>query len=337
MRYLEKVYKRTIETADNDLGKNCGMDIWQWDQGVAMYGFVKAYDLTKDDAILEFIGKWLDYHLDKMSFGYSINTTAPLLGMIKLLECGKGNSRYEKICKEFAEWCISECPRADRGTFEHTCTENKYDNQIWADTLFMGCIFLIKYGLYTNNSLFVKEAARQFVLHYKFLSDERTGLIYHGYDCNERMKKGVLWGRGNGWFTIASLEAMELLPKNTPYYDEICNNFKTHFNAVRKYQNEDGSWNTVIDKADTYAEMSVTAAFAYGINKAVKMGIAGNESVKKGKKALEKLKSQIDDAGNVLGGSLGTCVMEDYTKYNDIKCGYTYFTQGLAMMALSFE
>ena len=152
------------------------MDIWQWDEGVAMYGFSKAYDATGDTKILDFMQKWLDYHIEKMDFGYSINTTAPLLGMIKLMECGRGNERYEKICADFATWCIAECPRADRGTFEHTCTANKYDNQIWADTLFMGCLFLIKYGLYIKNDLYIKEAARQFVLHYQFLKTTKQVL-----------------------------------------------------------------------------------------------------------------------------------------------------------------
>ena len=337
MNYLEKVYKKTIETGSLDLGSGKGMDIWQWDEGVVMYGLIKAYEKTKDKEILVFIKKWINYHLDKMDFGFSINTTAPLLGVLKLLECGEKDERYEKVCRDFANWCLSECARADRGTFEHTCTVNKYDNQIWADTLFMGCIFLIKWGLFIDNDMYIREATRQFVLHYQFLSDDETNLIYHGYDCNERSQKGVLWGRGNGWFTVASVEALNLLPKNTIYYDEIKANFLKHFESIIKYQNENGSWNTVINKPDTYAEMSVTSAFAYGIHKAVDLGVVDKKYDKAYVLALKALKSDIDVDGKVLHGSLGTCVMEDYKKYNDIKCGYSYFTQGLAMMALSCE
>lgn len=333
MELLKKVYERTIETGTAELGNGKGMDIWQWDEGVAMYGFIKAFEKTKDEKIISFIDKWLSYHMDKMDFGYSINTTAPLLGAMFLLECG--NKKYEKICKEFAEWCVAQCPRADRGTFEHTCTENVYDNQIWADTLFMGCIFLIKWGLYAEDSLYLKEAARQFILHYKFLSDPETGLIYHGYNCNERAKKGVLWGRGNGWFAAASVEALELLPKDIYCYDEIYDNFKKHINSVIKYQNADGTWNTVINKSDTYEEASVTAAFAYALNKAIQNGYAEKKYGTVAEKALAAVKNRVDCNGNVLNGSLGTCVMEDYTKYNNISCGYSYFTQGLAMMALS--
>ena len=106
--------------------------------------------------------------------------------------------------------------------------------------------------------------------------------------------------------------------------------------AIIKYQREDGGWTTVIDRPDTYLEMSVTAAFTYSINKAVEFGIIEDKYVEKAKKSIECLISNIDEDGSVLNGSIGTCVMEDYKKYNDIAKGYTCFTQGLAMMALNY-
>jgi len=336
MTYLEKVYKRTIETALSEFDTGEGMDVWQWFQGVALYGFGKAYEKTGDKEIIEFMKKWIDYHLEKMNFGYSINTTAPLLGVIKLLEIGEGNEAYEDICQKFASWCMSEAPRADRGAFEHSCTQNTYDNQVWADTLFMGCIFLVKWGLYKKDDTYIKEAIRQFKLHYRFLADE-NGLIYHGYDCNERAKKGVLWGRGNGWLAVASPEVLSLIPKDMPGYDEIFNNYKKQLDAAVKFQREDGGWCTVMNREDTYLEMSVTAAFACGLGEAQKHGLTDEKYKTAQKKSLECLKKHIDEQGNVLRGSIGTCVMEDYKKYNDVGFGYSYFTQGLAMMALVNE
>ncbi len=42
---------------------------------------------------------------------------------------------------------MTQAPRLPDGTFEHSCTENRYPLQVWADTLFMGGIFLAKWGL----------------------------------------------------------------------------------------------------------------------------------------------------------------------------------------------
>ena len=86
MSILEKVYNRTIECALNEVNTGCEMDVWQWEQGVALYGLGRAYEKTKDIKIKDFIKYWIDYHLDERTFGYSINTTAPLLGIMKLLE-----------------------------------------------------------------------------------------------------------------------------------------------------------------------------------------------------------------------------------------------------------
>ena len=337
MSVLERLYKGTIKTGIEELETGRGMDIWQWDQGVAMYGFAKAYEKTKDTEIIDFVKKWIDYHLDKMDFGFSINTTAPLLGIMLLLEAEGKNERYEKLCGKFASWCICEAPRADRGTFEHSCTANKYDNQIWADTLFMGCLFLMKWGFYCGDDIFIKEAVRQFDLHYRFLADPGTGLIYHGYDCNERVQKGVLWGRGNAWFSVASVEMLNSLPPDTLGYDAIYNNFKKHFGGVMAYRHESGAWHTVMNKPDTYLEMSATAAFTYSIFKASKTDLIDKAYKEEAKKSLNCLIGNIDESGSVKNGSLGTCVMQDYKKYNDIGVGRSYFTQGLAMMALTFE
>ncbi len=336
MDYLKLVYNKTLDEAYADMGTGCYNDQWQWDQGVMMYGLVKAYEKTNDKRIYDFIKYWTDYHLERMDFGLSINTTAPLLGVMKLLEKDPQNPKYLSVCKRFADWCLAEEPRADLGTFEHSCTANKYPNQIWADTLFMGCLFLIKWGKFIKEDMYIKEAIRQFILHYHFLCDEKTGLIVHGYDCNVRQKKGVLWGRGNCWLAAAAIEALNLIDKSFPDYDKLYEIYQKHIHAVLKFQSENG-WHTVIDHNDTYIEMSATAAVAFSLMRAVNTGFLGNEYRQYAQQALRAVKADIDETGAVIHGSMGTCVMEDYRDYNNIEFGYTYFTQGLCLMLLAEE
>lgn len=335
MQYLKKVYSQMLKKAYEDMGTGCYFDQWQWDEGVMMYGFIKAYEATGDDKIIDFIRYWTDYHLKRMDFGLSINTTAPLLGVMKLLEIEPDNINYLSVCKRFADWCISEAPRADLGCFEHSCTANKYPNQVWADTLFMGCIFLVKWGLFVNNDIYIKEALRQFELHYRFLKDEDTKLIYHGYDCNVREQKGVLWGRGNGWLAISAVEVLNMLDKSYEGYKKLESIYMEFIKGIIKFQDSSGGWHTVIDRNDTYIEMSATSAFGYSILKAVSIGILDKDMLPYGNNALKCVINDIDEEGKIIHGSGGTCVMSDYEKYNDIPFAYTYFTQGLAMMLLS--
>ena len=335
MDYLSRVYNQMLRQAPAEMGTGCYNDQWQWDQGVMMYGLVKAFEKTDDKKIYDFIKYWTDYHLDRMDFGLSINTTAPLLGVMKLLEYEPDNERYLSVCKRFADWCLAEEPRADLGTFEHSCTANKYPNQIWADTLFMGCLFLIKWGRFVNEDVYIKEAVRQFILHYHFLGDSKTGLIVHGYDCNVREQKGVFWGRGNCWLAVAAIEALNLIDSSFEGYDKLRKIYESHIKGVLAFQSEEGGWHTVINRSDTYIEMSATAAFAYSLTRAVNTGFLGTEYKDAAAKALAVVKADINESGEVMHGSMGTCVMEDYRDYNRIEFGYTYFTQGLTMMLLS--
>ena len=331
MDYLKQIYTKTIDTAYNEMGTGCYNDQWQWDQGVMLYGLVKAHEKTKDKKIYEFMKYWIDYHLERRDFGLSINTTAPLLGVVYLLKQGEKDERYTEVCKRFADWCMAEAPRADLGTFEHSCTANKYPNQIWADTLFMGCLFLVKWGKFIGEDMYIKEAVRQFCLHYHFLSDSETGLIYHGYDCNVREHKGVFWGRGNCWLAAAGAEVLNIIGKKSPMWEEIYEIYKRHIWGVLKFQDNSGGWHTVIDRADTYIEMSATAAFAFSVMRAVNSGLLDEKYRSAAEKAYSAVTADIKD-GAVIHGSMGTCVMEDYRAYNDVKFGYTYFTQGLALM-----
>lgn len=332
MNLLEKqlalLCDRIINNPQND------MATWQWGQGVALFGLYLAYEKTGNKQYINYVKQWIDSHLAAGQPGKSINTTAPVLAALKLYQLTK-DQKYFVLCKDFADWCMAQAPRSELGAFEHSCTENVYPNQIWADTLFMGCLFLVEFGLCTGEKMYVHEALRQFILHYHFLKNEETGLIHHGYYGNEREKKGMLWGRGNGWFSCASAIILNKIDDSFAEKKIIADNFIKHTNGLIRLQNLDGSWNTVIDNKNSYPEMSATAAFSYGVCKAIALGYIDEKYRINGENAVECLKSNIAEDGTVLFASAGTCVMETANEYNAIPFGYSNFSQGLAMIAFS--
>jgi len=255
--------------------------------------------------------------------------------VVKLLEFEPENKDYYKLCERFAKWCLSEAPRADAGCFEHSCTQNKYPNQIWADTLFMGCIFLAKWGVFTKDDMYINEALRQFELHYRFLSDEKTALIYHGYDCNVREHKGVLWGRGNCWLAVAAVEVLDILDETFEGYQVLQAIYCDFMKGIMRCQDVDGGWHTVLDKENTYIEMSATVAFTYSIKKAIRIGILDESVLESVTKANSCIVENIDETGKLMHGSGGTCVMDNSDDYNNVPFAYSYYGQGLALMALS--
>lgn len=333
---LKRVVDRTIAAAEPtkvhaDL--TIKFDEWQWHQGVALAGIVRAAERLGDDAYLKFAIDWVDAKIRQNNFGLSINTTAPLLAVARLFELTK-RKEYQQLCEKFAQWCLVEAPRLPDGTFEHSCTENRYPLQVWADTLFMGCLFLARWGTITGNRTMLAEAARQFVQHYQYLADRSSGLIFHGYCGSSRRNIGVVWGRGNGWFSSASAEVAPLLVSE-PQYAVILENLRLQLGGVLRTQGQSGAWHTVMDRPDTYTELSCTAAFAQALRCVARQGVAIPGAAKAGDAALAAVKAAIDEEGILRQASGGTPVMADAIAYDKIPYAPTCFSQGLAMLALA--
>jgi len=309
---------------------------WQWQQGVALYGLMKAHAALGDETGLNFVREWVDQKLAASDRPKSINTTAPVLAIAELNDFSP-QSAYREVCDEYAEWCLKQAPRLSDGTYEHSCTENKYPLQVWADTLFMGCIFLLKWGLKTGNSRYVQEAVTQFEKHYHYLQDTGTGLIYHGYDGATKSQMGVLWGRGNGWFTVASVEVLQMLSTGSPKHALLLKYFRRHLEGVIATQNPSGAWHTVMNDQSTYLEMSGTAAFALGLRWAGNQPWGDARHRVAADLAYAAQAEKISSDGELRGASGGTPVMPAAADYNAIPFAITGFSQGLAMLAFSLE
>ncbi len=334
---LARLASRTIarasaSSANADLAIN--FSIWQWHQGVALFGLLRANAALGDPAVAAFIDGWIRARLAAGDPPKSINTTAPLLTVAHLFEKNR-DARLGRLCQSFADWCMRGAPRLPAGTFEHSCTDNVYPQQVWADTLFMGCIFLAKWGRVTGDAALVDEAARQFTDHYRLLRDAATGLIFHGYDGNKRAHIGTLWGRGNGWFAIAANEVLSLLGPAHPAHAAILHDLRAHLAAAAAAQDASGAWHTVMDAPATYLEATSTAAFACALTTAAARGYIGAELSDSAACALERTRSWINDEGDLTHASAGTPVMPDTAGYNAIPFAVTTFSQGLGMLALA--
>ncbi|OAM88884.1 glycoside hydrolase family 88 protein [Termitidicoccus mucosus] len=334
---LAQLASRTIARASAsdthpDLAIN--FSTWQWHQGVALFGLLRANAALGDPAVAAFIDDWIRARLAAGDPPKSINTTAPLLTVAHLFEKNR-DARLGRLCQSFADWCMRGAPRLPAGTFEHSCTDNVYPQQVWADTLFMGCIFLAKWGRITGEAALVDEAARQFTDHYQLLRDAATGLIFHGYDGNKRAHIGTIWGRGNGWFAIAANEVLSLLGPAHPAHAAILRDLRAHLAGAAAAQDASGAWHTVMDAPATYLEATSTAAFACALTTAAAHGRIGAELSDNAARAMERTRSWINDAGDLTHASAGTPVMPDTAGYNAIPFAVTTFSQGLGMLALA--
>ena len=334
MKLIKKITDRI--TDGNDTEWNMNIKSFDWVPGVGLYGILKTYECTKDEKYLNFLIDWADTYLEKAYTQKTVNSTAPLLTVINLYEITR-TDKYLKVCEDIAAWVITEAPLTREGGLEHTVTESEgcFSEQIWADTLFMSCLFLAKLGMLTNQSKYSDFAANQLKIHHKLLFNKNDGLFYHGWNCEEQNHmSSVYWGRANAWIIYSTAEMLNLIG-DFDNSDEIKENIKLHAENLIKYQCNDGSFCTIINDADAYSEASATAGIIAGISLAMKLNVLNDKYDESIEKGISYLKNSISENGDVLNVSTGTPVMPSPEAYKKIAMCPTLYGQGLAILALS--
>ena len=328
---IRKVADRVICTKTTDWA----MDIEQfdWVPGVGLYGLFLAYEATGQQRYWEFLAEWFSRHLPEAAEKKTVNSTAPLLTAACMYE-KVPDPQYRKVMEAAGEFILREAPKTVDGGLEHTVTEPVagFSDQIWADTLFMACIFLAKLGRITGNQVYTDFAAEQFVIHHRLLSDG-AGLYFHGYNGGRRNHmSAVRWGRANAWILYATTAMLEICP-DFPQRPFLIERVQTHIRELTVVQAKGGGFRTVLDDPAAYVEISATAGIAAGLGKAIQLGIVGKEYGAVQEKALAAVKAAVFPDGLVDGVSSGTPVMPDAAAYKQIPIVPTLYGQGLALAA----
>ncbi|MEH7379257.1 glycoside hydrolase family 88 protein [Bacillus sp. JJ1533] len=310
------------------------INLWEWPQGVGIYGLYKYYKTTNDEETFQFLLNWFDDRIREGLPEKNVNTMSPLLTLIHLAE-ETNNQKYINVCEEWSAWIMEDMIRTGDGALQHMITGDPNDGQILIDTLFMTILFLAKSGRFFNKPDYIEEAKKQFLVHIKYLYDKETGLFFHGWDFNENHNYGaVRWGRGNGWYTCGLLEFLEIEDVEKGLKEYLLDTWYKQVKALSKIQSNSGLWHTVLDDPNSYEETSATAAFAYGILKGVRLGYLDKEFLKVGIKALLATLNEIDDNGVVQKVSYGTPVGMNDEFYKDIPISPMTYGQALAILLL---
>ncbi|OXM99486.1 beta-galactosidase BglB [Bifidobacterium vansinderenii] len=312
-------------------------DVWNWPQGVGLYGLFRNYDVTGNEAAWQAVTSWFDRALAKGTPSKNVNTMAPLLAMAFLYE-RTGESRLLPYLKRWTDWAMNAMPRTEELGMQHITFGEPHHNQLWADTLVMTVLPLAKIGMLLGRKDYVEEAKYQFQIHVKYLMDPSTGLWFHGWTFDGRNNfAGAHWGRGNCWATMAIpeiIDILELEPGDSlrTWLVEV---LKTQVDALAKHQDESGLWHTLVDHDDTYVESSATAGFAYGILRAVHGGLLNESYAAIAYRAIAGLTEQVGEDGAVANVSVGTGMGSDLDYYRTIERTPMPYGQSLTILAFT--
>lgn len=191
-------------------------------------------------------------------------------------------------------------PRTKADGFWHKLI---YPTQMWLDGLYMGEPFYAEYALMEGRTEDFDDIARQFMLMEKVARDEKTGLLYHGWD-ESRLQKWAnpktgtspeFWSRAMGWYIMGLVDVLDYFPKDHPQRKELIGILNRLSTALVKYQDPaTGVWWQVTDKGGqpgNYIESSASSMFIYGLAKALRMGYIDESflpAIKKGFDGITK-------------------------------------------------
>jgi unsaturated rhamnogalacturonyl hydrolase len=204
-----------------------------------------------------------------------------LLGRQLLLLYGvTQDKRYLTAASVLIDQLTSQ-PRTASGGYWH---KQRYPNQMWLDGLYMAEPFRAEYARLSHHPAEFSDIAHQFALVEEHARDEKTGLLYHGWDESRQQRwanketgnSPEFWGRAMGWYMMALVDTISYFPDDDPGKQQLIGYLQRDAAALVKYQDAaSGLWFEVLDKGqqpENYVESSASCMFVYALAKGVRSG-----------------------------------------------------------------
>jgi rhamnogalacturonyl hydrolase YesR len=307
-----------------------GID-WNYPWGVDLFGLECSTDVTRDRVVDNFVVQhnlicaryfvWLaglekQFGSDAEQFALGTKIKE-FIALGKLDNCGAmGNAILESMLRHpgrvtpgeraviarAADWVVNRQDRLPDGTLWRS---KVMGGTVWPDDLYMGGVFLVRYGIYTGGPKYIDDAANQ-IIHQAALEQDADGLWFHGYFVNEKRHAPFKWSRGNGWAMVATVETLSAMPQNDPLRPALLSILRKQVEGLKKVQAPDGLWRQVLDHPELWEETSGTAMFAYSMARAVNRGWIDPSNMVVARKAFAGISRNVRPDGAIVGTCEGT-------------------------------
>lgn len=276
---------------------------WSYVMGIELESMLDTYLAYNDGKILDYLKtypakmidaegnitgySYEDFNLDNVRtarFIYRMNQLEPQKNLDKAL-----NTLFKQLEKQ---------PRTNEGVWWHKAI---YANQVWLDGIYMGLPFYTMAapalrGQKKAEKKYWNDAVDQITKTDLRTFDPATNLWKHAWDethtafwadKNTGQSKHT-WGRALGWYTMAMIEVLDVLPQDYARRGEVIDLFKKAMTQVVKHQDKKtGVWYDVLDVKDprNYPESTCSSMFAYCLLKGARLGYLDNSFKAAGVKA----------------------------------------------------
>ena len=259
---------------------------WDYTAGVVLLGVEELGRRTKQQKYPDYVRRNMDLviHADGTIRTYELeefNLDQIKQGQLLFALYAQTKAQKYRQAIELLREQLRKQPRTKEGGFWH---KQIYPHQMWLDGIYMAAPFLVQYGVTFGDTAAINDVAKQILLIARHTRDARTGLYYHGWDESRTQiwadsLTGVspnFWGRALGWYAMALVDVLELLPTSHPDRPAIIRVLRDVADGVAAVQDPvTGLWYQVLDqpnRAGNYHETSASSMFVYALAKGARQG-----------------------------------------------------------------
>ena len=260
---------------------------WNYTTGLELKALLdaapqEAFDYVEAwyDAIIDSTGTIYKYKKSN----YSTDHVCPGRTLFDLYDL-TGKAKYRMAMDTLYSQLQSQ-PRTPEGGFWHKAV---YPNQMWLDGLYMAQPFYAGYTVRFVEDSLQREAnyndiVLQFQTVYDHTFDPSTGLLRHAWDSSHSMfwcdpetgQSEHAWGRAMGWYLMALVDVIEILPAGEQK-DALVRILNSTFHPLPLFADQQtGMWYQVLDRPyaeGNYLEATASVMFVYAMLKGTRMGV----------------------------------------------------------------
>jgi unsaturated rhamnogalacturonyl hydrolase len=283
--------------------------VWNYVDGCMMKALMDIYAVCEDEKHINYVNDFVGSQIsdDGAILGFVVedyNSDSVNQGKVLFPLYAKfGTEKYRKAM-DLLYSQLSSHPRVASGNFWH---KQIYPKQIWLDGLYMTMPFYAQYETLYNRGLNYSDIVSQFRGVRETMRDDKTGLLYHGYDETRSQlwanpKNGLsknFWARSLGWYIMALLDTAEQLDDKLSQNGEkecLIGYLKELSDTLLTFADpESGMLWQVVDcqgHPGNYLETSASCALAYTLMKAARLGFIPTDYFAKGRRIFDSVYEQ---------------------------------------------
>lgn len=256
---------------------------WDYTRGLYLYGQYLFYKRTGERKYLDYIVAWYDRFITDSGISNTFTSLDSMRScqLLPLLSEETGRAKYRTAADQLRQRFPAYPRTSDGGMFHATSKVG----QLWSDGVYMAQPFLALYGaVFADGRYCFEESAKNLVVYFSHLREPAKGLLYHAYDedGSESWASGpghhskYHWARAIGWFGMAAIDILEVLPANHPRRPALIDIVRFLAAGYRRYQDPaTGRWHQVVDRGgdpDNWLETSASSMYTYTMARGVQRG-----------------------------------------------------------------